>query len=168
MNSHYVRGKVKAATAQFDRRAFLALGAGAFGAALLAGSVRFAAAAKVNLDGGVAIKGHDPVAYFNEDAAVAGDPSITTTYEGATYQFASEANRDLFLADPAKYAPQYGGYCAYAVAQGYTAPIDPEAFTIYNDRLYLNFSKGVRRRWERDVPGNVAKGDANWPSLSSS
>lgn len=168
MSSHFVRGKVKAATAHLDRRAFLALGAGALGAALLAASARHAAAAKVNLDGGVAIKGHDPVAYFTQGAAVAGDAAFTATHEGATYQFASAENRDMFLAEPAKFAPQYGGYCAYAVAQGYTAPIDPEAFTVHDDRLYLNFSKGVRSRWERDIPGNIEKGDANWPTLSAS
>lgn len=168
MTSHFVRGKVKTATANFDRRAFLALGAGALGAALLAGTVRKAFAGKVNLDGGVAIKGHDPVAYFTQNAAVAGDAAFTASHDGATYRFASAANRDAFAANPGKYAPQYGGYCAYAVANGYTAPIDPEAFTIVDDKLYLNFSKGVRRRWERDIPGNISKADANWPGLSAS
>ena len=168
MTSHFVRGKVKTATANLDRRAFLALGAGALSAAMLAGTIRKAFAGKVNLDGGLAIKGHDPVAYFTQGAAVRGDGAFTTDHDGATYQFASAANRDAFAADPAKYAPQYGGYCAYAVAQGYTAPIDPEAFTVVDDKLYLNFSKSVRRRWERDIPGNISKGDANWPGLSAS
>jgi YHS domain-containing protein len=167
MTRHIVRGKVKTATANLDRRAFLALGAGAVAAALLAGSARKAWAGKVNLDGGAAIRGHDPVAYFTQGAAVAGDPSITATHDGATYRFASAENRDAFAADPGRYAPQYGGFCAYAVANGYTAKIDPEAFTVVDDKLYLNFSKGVRSRWERDVPGNITKGDANWPALSS-
>ena len=168
MTSHFVRGKVKTAAANLDRRAFLAIGAGALATAMFAGTIRKAFAGKVNLDGGVAIKGHDPVAYFTDGAAVRGDASITADHDGATYHFASAANRDTFVADPARYAPQYGGYCAYAVANGYTAAIDPEAFTVVDDKLYLNFSKSVRRRWERDIPGNISKADANWPGLSAS
>ena len=167
MTSHFVRGKVKSATARLDRRAFLALGGGAVATALLAGGVRHARAGRVNLDGGVAIKGHDPVAYFTQGAAVRGDASIAAGHDGATYHFVSAGNRDAFLADPARFAPQYGGFCAYAVANGYTAAIDPDAFTVHGDRLYLNFSRSVRRRWARDIPGNIAKGDANWPALSA-
>lgn len=166
MASHFVRGKVKTATAHLDRRAFLALGGGAVAAALLVGSVRYARAEKINLDGGVAIRGHDPVAYFTQGAAVRGDASIAGEHGGATYHFASAENRNAFLADPERYAPQYGGFCAYAVANGYTATIDPEAFTVHGDKLYLNFSKSIRSRWERDIPGNIARGDANWPGLS--
>ena len=167
MASHFVRGKVKSATARLDRRAFLALGGGAMAVAALAASARHARAGRTNLDGGVAVKGYDPVAYFTQTAAVRGDASIAADYDGATYRFASAGNRDAFLADPARFVPQYGGFCAYAVANGYTAAIDPEAFTIHDGRLYLNLSKGVRRRWERDIPGNIAKGDANWPALSA-
>ncbi|QBK30008.1 YHS domain-containing (seleno)protein [Roseitalea porphyridii] len=167
MSGHVVRGKVKAATARLDRRAFLALGGGALATALMAAGARKARAEKLNLDGGVAIKGHDPVAYFVSGEAVPGDPAITADHDGATYRFASAENRQTFLAEPGRYAPQYGGFCAYAVANGYTAPIDPEAFTVHDGKLYLNFSKGVRSRWERDIPGNITRGDANWPSLSA-
>lgn len=115
---------------------------------------------------GVAIQGYDPVAYFTADAAIRGDSAFTAQHDGATYQFSSAANRDLFLVNPAKYAPAYGGFCAYAVANNYTAKIDPAAYSVVDGKLYLNFSKGVRNRWNKDIPGNIAKGDANWPSLS--
>lgn len=146
------------------RRSALAL----FGAAAAVASVAPAAfAAKMNLsNSGVAIQGYDPVAYFTADAPVEGDAAITAEYEGATYQFSSVENRDLFVANPAKYAPAYGGYCAYAVAQGSLAPIDPTAFSVVDDKLYLNFSKGIQQRWTKDIPGFIAKGDENWPSLS--
>jgi hypothetical protein len=83
----------------------------------------------------------------------------------ATWYFASAGNRDLFAADPDKYAPQYGGYCAWAVSQGYTAKIDPEAWKIVDGRLYLNYSKDVQAQWSEDIPGNIAQGDANWPKI---
>ena len=126
-----------------------------------------ALAAKLNLSSGVAIQGYDPVAYVTEGAAVGGDAGITAKHDGATYQFASAANRDTFLSDPARYAPQYGGFCAYAVSKGYTAPIDPQAFSVVDNKLYLNFSKSVRGLWSEDIPGNIKKGDANWPKLSA-
>ena len=121
--------------------------------------------ASVYTEGGIAIDGSDAVAYFGGNGPVAGDPAITFDYMGATWQFTSEANRDAFAADPAAYAPQYGGYCAYAVSQGYTAPTVPEAWSIVDGKLYLNFSTGVRSRWERDIPGHIAAADANWPGV---
>ena len=124
-----------------------------------------AASPEVYAEGGIAIDGTDAVAYFTDGAPVAGDAAITFDYMGATWRFSSEANRDLFAADPAAYAPQYGGYCAYAVSQGYTASTVPEAWSIVDDKLYLNYSTGVRRRWSQDIPGNIAAGDANWPSV---
>lgn len=114
---------------------------------------------------GAAIRGYDPVAYFTADEAVPGKPEFTAEYEGATWRFASAANRDAFLADPAKYAPQYGGYCAWAVSQGYTAPVDPEAWSVRDGKLYLNYSTAVRVRWALDKSGNIAAADANWPGL---
>jgi hypothetical protein len=84
---------------------------------------------------------------------------------GATWQFASADSRDSFAADPRKFAPQYGGYCAWAVSRGYTADTDPEAWKIIDGKLYLNYSKSVQRKWETDIPGNVAKADGNWPGL---
>ena len=124
-----------------------------------------AATPEVYAEGGVAVDGTDVVAYFTQGAPAAGDEAITFDYMGATWRFSSEANRDLFAADPAAYAPQYGGYCAYAVSQGYTASTVPEAWTIVEDKLYLNFSTSVRRRWERDIPGHIMAADANWPAV---
>ena len=112
---------------------------------------------------GLAIEGYDPVAYFEEHKPVAGSAQYTTLYQGSPFQFASAANRDLFTAKPEKYAPQYGGYCAYGMAKAYKAKIDPEAFTVIHGKLYLNYSDAVRTRWLSDVPGYIQRADANWP-----
>ena len=117
-----------------------------------------------NIDG-KAIRGFDPVAYFTEEKPVKGSPDHTYAYQGATWQFASAENRQKFIGDPAKSAPAYGGYCAWAVANNYTATIDPNAWTIRDGKLYLNFSKFVRARWALDKSGNIATGDQNWPDL---
>lgn len=114
---------------------------------------------------GIAIGGYDAVAYFTDGKPTAGKPEIVWMYDGATWRFSSEANRDAFMANPAKYAPQYGGYCAWAVSHGYTAKGDPAAWTITDGKLYLNYNKSVRKDWEKDVAGNVRKGDANWPRV---
>lgn len=116
-------------------------------------------------EGGVAIKGADPVAYFTEGRPVIGASEHALDWNGATWHFASAQNRDAFAAEPAAYAPQYGGYCAYAVSQDYTAKIEPEAWTIVDGKLYLNFSRRVRRIWSRDVPGHIAAANANWPDV---
>jgi YHS domain-containing protein len=114
---------------------------------------------------GVAVKGTDVVAYFTDGRAVPGEREHAFEWRGATWRFASAEHRDLFVADPEKYAPQYGGYCAYAVSQGATAPIDPEAWKIVDGRLYLNLDRDIQQIWEQDVPGYIAKADANWPRL---
>jgi hypothetical protein len=124
-----------------------------------------AAQAAVYAEDGIAIDGTDPVAYFTEGRPVAGDPALTHDWNGATWRFASEANRAAFAADPATYAPQYGGFCAWAVAEGYTASTTPEAWRIEDGKLYLNYSRRIQRRWERDIPGFVSRADANWPGL---
>lgn len=124
-----------------------------------------AATPEVYAEGGIAVDGTDVVGYFTDGAPVAGDPAITHDYMGVSWQFSTQANRDAFAADPAAYAPQYGGYCAYAVSQGYTASTVPEAWSIVDDKLYLNFSTRVRRRWARDIPGHIALADANWPAV---
>ncbi len=116
---------------------------------------------------GAAIEGYDPVAYFTDGKAVPGKDGITHEWMGATWKFANAEHRDAFAADPGKYAPQYGGFCAWAVSQGYTAKIDPAAWRIENGKLYLNYSKSVQARWAKDIPGNVAKADANWPEIKS-
>jgi YHS domain-containing protein len=114
---------------------------------------------------GTAIEGYDPVAYFEEGKPVEGDSDYAHEWMGATWYFASAENRDLFAADPEKYAPQYGGYCAWAVSQGYTAKIDPQAWAVVDDRLYLNYSLDVQKQWQQDVPGHITKADANWPDI---
>jgi len=115
---------------------------------------------------GVAIGGYDPVAYFTAGEAVKGSPDVTAEYGGSSFHFASEANRDAFSADPGRYAPQYGGFCAFGTARGYKAKIDPSAFTIVEGRLYLNYNVDVQARWRGDVQGHIAKADANWPEVS--
>jgi YHS domain-containing protein len=126
------------------------------------------AAGENNVDAsGLALKGYDPVAYFSENKPVKGRTEFTAQHEGATYRFASAANRDAFAAAPAKYSPQYGGYCAFGAAGGYKAPIEPEAWTVVDGKLYLNYSQSVRRQWSADIPGYLRKADANWPQLRS-
>ncbi len=115
--------------------------------------------------GNVALGGHDPVAYFRAGRPVPGSRDFTASHGGARYRFATAAYRDAFLADPARYLPQYGGYCAWAVAQGYTAPGDPKVWKIVNGRLYLNYDAEVGRRWEEDIPGHIRRADANWPEV---
>lgn len=114
---------------------------------------------------GVAIKGADPVAYFTVGEYTPGSDEFTHDWEGATWQFASAENRDLFAANPEEYAPQYGGFCAYAVSQGGTAPIEPTAWKIVDGKLYLNFNDNIQERWSKDIPGHIAKADQNWPSV---
>lgn len=115
--------------------------------------------------GGVAVKGHDPVAYFEESRAVKGSQQYTHEWAGATWRFASAENRDQFANDPQKYAPQFGGYCAWAVGHGYTADVDPEAWKIVDGKLYLNYSKSVQKMWEQDRRRWIEAGHANWPKL---
>ncbi|MCK0094541.1 YHS domain-containing protein [Yoonia sp. F2084L] len=150
----------------FTRRHFFTLALAVPAAAALAPRA-MAATPEVYNNDGVAVDGSDVVAYFTEGAPVAGDAAITHDYMGVTWRFSSEANRDAFAADPEAYAPKYGGYCAFAVSQGYTASTVPEAWTIVEDKLYLNFSTSVRRRWERDIPGHIMAADANWPGVLS-
>ena len=114
-----------------------------------------------------AIKGYDPVAYFTQGGPAKGKGAHSHEWMGATWYFVSAENMALFAGDPEKYAPQYGGYCAYAVSQGYTAKIDPDAWKIVDDKLYLNFSRKVQKLWEEDIPGYIAEADANWPKILS-
>ena len=126
------------------------------------------AAGESNLDAsGLALQGYDPVAYFTDQRPVRGKADFTARHEGATYRFSSAANRDAFAAAPAKYAPQYGGYCAFGAASGYKAPIQPDAWTVVDGKLYLNYNQSVRRQWSSDIPGNIRKADANWPTIRS-
>ena len=112
-----------------------------------------------------AVDGYDPVAYFTEGRPVEGSAKYEIEYQGATWRFASRENLDRFRADPEAYAPRYGGYCAWAVSQGYTAKGDPKYWRIVGAKLYLNYDKRVRATWAKDIPGKVKKGDANWPAV---
>jgi YHS domain-containing protein len=112
-----------------------------------------------------AVGGYDPVAYFTDRKPVEGKKDITFTWKGATWRFATEANRDAFKAKPEAYAPQFGGYCAWAVSQNYTAKGDPKIWKIVDGRLYLNYDARVQRNWQKDIPGHIVKADKNWPAV---
>lgn len=114
---------------------------------------------------GVAGGGYDVVSYFKDGDPRRGAAKFATDWKGATWRFASQANLEAFKADPEKYAPQYGGYCAYAVSRGYTAKGEPEAWTVVDGKLYLNYSLDVRKTWAEDIPGNIAKANGNWPGV---
>lgn len=113
----------------------------------------------------LAVGGFDPVAYFKQGKQVEGSKSFELKHKGATWRFANAENLAAFKADPAKYAPQYGGYCAWAAANGYTAKGDPKYWKVVNGRLYLNYNGDIQAKWEKDIPALVAKGDANWPRI---
>jgi YHS domain-containing protein len=132
---------------------------------LLAGA---AGAGTVNAENGVAIKGYDPVAYFTLSRAVRGNAAFQAGYEGVTYWFASAEDKALFEQQPAHYVPRYDGFCAFGASQGHKADIDPTAFSIIGGQLYLNYSHDVQTQWKTDIPGYIAKADANWPEVSKS
>ncbi len=113
----------------------------------------------------LAVGGYDTVAYFTEGRPVEGDARFVVRHQGAEWRFASAEHRDRFAASPERYAPQYGGYCAWAVAQGYTASGDPQRWRIVDGRLYLNYDAEVQRKWEQDIPGFIARADRNWPGV---
>lgn len=125
----------------------------------------FAASPEVFAENGIAIRGTDPVAYFTKGIVEKGTNDLPLMWRGATWHFSDPLHLVAFEADPEAYAPQYGGYCAYAVSKGGIATTDPEAWTIHNDKLYLNFSLTVRGIWSEDIPGNIEKADANWPGV---
>jgi YHS domain-containing protein len=109
-----------------------------------------------------AIKGYDPVAYFTVSKPVKGKANITFQWSGATWHFDSEANKQLFVANPTKYAPQYGGYCAYGWAKGYEVKIEPDAWSVVKDKLYLNYDKKVQADWDKDRSGYIKTADENY------
>lgn len=122
--------------------------------------------AAINVDAkGVALQGFDPVTYFTGSTPQKGSASFSATHVGATYLFASKANRDKFAAEPEKYAPQFGGFCAMGVALGKKLDVDPHAYKVVDGKLYLNVNKDVQKRWLDDVPGNIKTAEKGWPSL---
>lgn len=121
---------------------------------------------RINVDrNGVAIQGYDPVAYFTEGRAVRGNAGIAVTYDGATYHFATEDHRTLFLEDPSRYAPQYGGWCAYAMADGNFATVQPDQFVVHDGRLFLNFNARINRRFQGDIDDYVESADRSWAQV---
>ena len=114
---------------------------------------------------GIAIRGYDTVAYFTQSKPVKGHDSFTIEWSGATWKFASQAHLDLFKAEPEKYAPQYGGYCAYGVANEGLVKIEPDQWTIHNNKLYLNYNNKVNKQWSQDISGYVSKADKLFEKL---
>ncbi|HVJ51791.1 MAG TPA: YHS domain-containing (seleno)protein [Aliidongia sp.] len=139
---------------------------GAAGALVLAAFSGLAQAGEVNVQDGIAIKGYDPVAYFTDHKPVKGKAAYKADYDGATYEFASAKHRKLFVAAPEKYAPQFGGFCAFGTANGHKADVDPAAFSIVDGKLYLNYSTKVQATWKQDVPGYIHKAEDAWPAVS--
>ncbi|HEX3797664.1 MAG TPA: YHS domain-containing (seleno)protein [Verrucomicrobiae bacterium] len=116
-------------------------------------------------DSGVAIQGYDPVAFFTDNKPVMGKPEFVARYNGATYYFASKDHRDTFKANPAKYEPAFGGYCAYGVCHNKLVKVDINAFQIVDGRLLMQYSKDIREDFNKDAKSNLAKADSNWPVL---
>ncbi len=113
----------------------------------------------------IAINGYDTVAYFTQSEPIAGLPLLSTEWNGAIWLFATTKTLNMFIDNPEAYAPRFGGYCAYAASKGAIAPTTPEAWTVYEGKLYLNANLRARDLWRQDIPGNIAKGDANWPAI---
>jgi YHS domain-containing protein len=114
---------------------------------------------------GVALEGYDAVAYFVDHRPIRGSDAYTRTWNGVVWKFASAEHRDLFAADPTHYAPQYGGYCAYAVANRTTAHGSPKQWAVVNDRLFLNNNATAKQLWDQDRTGNIHAADQNWPQI---
>jgi YHS domain-containing protein len=154
------------------RLLFALMAAAAITTAGLAPSIGYAydanSTAAINVDAkGVGLQGHDPVAYFTVGAPTKGDAQFTASHAGVTYHFATAANRDAFSANPARYAPQYGGFCAMGVALGKKLDADPKAWHIADGKLYMNLNPDVQKKWLVDVNGHNAKADKAWPGIAA-
>lgn len=114
---------------------------------------------------GIAVHGYDVVAYFKDSKPVKGLATFEYAWMGTKWRFGSQENRDAFAASPAKYAPQFGGYCAWAVGHNYTADTDPEAWRIVDGKLYLNYNLSIQKKWELDRSKWIDEGHRNWPGL---
>jgi hypothetical protein len=115
--------------------------------------------------GNLTLRGYDPVAYFVEGRPVEGSKQFTHHYADAIWRFTSAANRDLFAQDPEKYAPQFGGYCAWGISQAKFFDGDPQVWKIVDGKLYVNYNPEIEKTWEQDIPGFIEKADTNWPTL---
>jgi YHS domain-containing protein len=129
------------------------------------GTAASAQRSEIFITDGAAVKGYDVVAYFSEKKPVKGDKQFTHYWKGAEWFFASKQNLELFKGSPEKYAPQYGGYCAYGTSRGYKASTSPDAFTIADGKLYLNYNQEVRNAWDKDRQAFIEKADNNWPRI---
>lgn len=137
-------------------------------AAMAAAACRTVETVALNTDeAGISLRGYDAVAYFAVDHAVRGDAKYTYAWNGAKWLFSSEENMAKFMADPEVYAPQFGGYCAYAVSEGYTADADPEAWKIVDGKLYLNYNRDVQKTWEKNEAERIANGKKNWQQFKT-
>ncbi|MEP6637646.1 MAG: YHS domain-containing (seleno)protein, partial [Acidobacteriota bacterium] len=122
----------------------------------------------LNLDkSGVAVQGYDPVAFFTDGKPVKGNWQFTSSLKGATYYFASAEHKAAFDKEPAKYEPQFGGYCAYGLSKNKLVPIEVDDFQVVNGRLLLQYDKGIRDKFNKDTQGNLKLADANWPGIVS-
>ena len=115
-------------------------------------------------DAGIALKGYDTVAYFADGQPQPGSPEYSHEWNGAKWLFSSAEHRDAFAADPEHYAPQFGGYCAYAVSMDHVQPADPTIWSIVDDKLYLNLGPGAQAKWQDDLSGNIVRASNNWPA----
>lgn len=139
------------------------------GAALMTAGSSFAydqaSTAAINVDAGhVILKGYDPVSYF-QGAPAMGDKRLAVEHQGATYYFASAENMQTFQSNAEHYVPQFGGFCAMGAALGKKLDVDPNSYKVVDGKLYLNVNAEVFKKWSADVPGNIAKANANWPSI---
>ena len=121
--------------------------------------------AQTNLKNKIAIQGYDPVAYFESNKAIEGKKEINSEFNGASYYFSSVDNKTLFLKNPEHYIPQFGGYCAYGMSEWYKAPIQPEAFTIVDSKLYLNYNLDVKEMWLKDQKNRIEKASKTWEKI---
>jgi YHS domain-containing protein len=148
-------------------RSIIVAAALAFGSLTLAAAPAYAEQAPVytGLLSRVAVGGYDPVAYFTDGRPVRGSTQHRITHNGFEYRFASAEHLAAFRANPARYLPQYGGYCAWAVSQGYTAAGNPNNWRIVDGKLYLNYNGEIQTRWEQDIPGHISRANSNWPNV---
>jgi len=152
-----------------NKKSWIIGGAAALAAAGISSTYFFfqPAEAVYTAEGNVAVGGYDPVSYFSGQP-VRGDAAFVAEHHGAQFRFVSAENRDRFIADPARYAPAFGGYCVWAISQGYTASGDPTVWRIVDGRLFLNYNREVGERWAQNIPEKVAAADRNWPAVISS
>lgn len=138
----------------------------AFLGLLIAGTVSAQKAEVFSTSEG-AIKGYDPVAYFTSGKPEKGDPQFSFRWNDADWNFSNQKNLDAFKLSPEKYVPQFGGYCAYGVSDNHKSPTDPDAWTIVDGKLYLNYNKQVKELWSKDKPGFIMKANELWPTIKN-